>query len=249
MAQSITDPTTKDPDPLNQPLLGASSPGGVDDVGSQIDALYKKAGISDAGAGGGFADRAYWLAHPSEVLNGRLGRDLEGTGTDQPTGTPGRGPWLNSGRNAPEASIGEPTRKANGGFWDYGQAPIANPNVNTPSTWSPGGTSPSSPAPVGWHWDPNYARYVPDDPSLDTSLAPKTASSNTTGASSPTGAGVNTTPTAPLPGTVAGAPGGLAPTTLQPNAQSQAYRTALLNQLTPGGGTGQEDDPFGTLQP
>jgi hypothetical protein len=141
MSQSITDPTVKDPDPtLNQPLLGASVPGGADDVGSQIDALYKKAGLSDAGAGGGFADRAYWLAHPSEVLNGRLGRDLEGTGTDQPTGTPGRGAWLNSGRDAPEASIGQPTRTANGGFWTN---PIAAPTAVVPPA-VPSGTTPSA---------------------------------------------------------------------------------------------------------
>jgi hypothetical protein len=152
MAQSITDPTTKDPDPtLNQPLLGASAPGGADDVGSQIDALYKSAGLTDAGAGGGFADRAYWLAHPSEVTNGRLAADLAGTGNDQPTGTPGRGAWLNSGRNAPEASIGQPTRTANGGFWT---TPIAPPPPVVPpatpsGTATTGASTPTSLAPAG----------------------------------------------------------------------------------------------------
>lgn len=72
------------------------------DPGSIIDALYKQYGIGDGGNGSGFADRAYWLAHPSEILNGRLAADLAGTGSDQPTGTPGSGPWQNSGRNAPE---------------------------------------------------------------------------------------------------------------------------------------------------
>ena len=62
-----------------------------------IDALYKKYGVSDGGNGSGFADRAYWLAHPSEISNGRLEADLNGTGTDQPTGTPGAGNWSRSG--------------------------------------------------------------------------------------------------------------------------------------------------------
>lgn len=69
-----------------------------------IDQLYKQYGISDGGNGSGFADRAYWLAHPSEILNGRLAADLAGTGSDQPTGTPGSGPWQNSGSAARNAS-------------------------------------------------------------------------------------------------------------------------------------------------
>lgn len=86
-------------------VAGASAPvqPPAGDVGSQIDALLAKAGLQDGGNGSGFADKAYWAAHPSEVSNGRLAADLAGTGSDQPTGTPGTGPWQNSGRNAPEA--------------------------------------------------------------------------------------------------------------------------------------------------
>ena len=160
MAQGITDPPIDQTDPtLTQPLLGGSAPGGADDIGSQIDALYKSAGISDAGRGGGFADKAYWSEHPSEVRNGRLAADLAGTGTDQPTGTPGRGPWLNSGRNAPEAAIGQPTRTANGGFWSG--SPIAPPSSGAGTTWAPGASAPSG-APTGQHWDASQARFVDD---------------------------------------------------------------------------------------
>lgn len=67
-----------------------------------IDQLYAGLpwGTAGGGRGSGFADRDYWLEHPSEILNGRLAADLAGTGTDQPTGTPGTGPWSSSGRNA-----------------------------------------------------------------------------------------------------------------------------------------------------
>ncbi len=141
-------------------MLGGSAPGGTDDIGSQIDALYKSAGIADAGRGGGFADKAYWSEHPSEVLNGRLAADLAGTGTDQPTGTPGRGPWLNSGRNAPEASIGQPTRNANGGFWTGGST-VAPPTGGGGTAWAPGASAPTG-APTGQHWDASQARFVDD---------------------------------------------------------------------------------------
>jgi hypothetical protein len=120
--QGITDPAVTPgwQAPPATPVNGAADTSGLtsSDPAARIDALYSQAGIKDGGRGSGFADRAYWLEHPSEILNGRLAADLAGTGTDQPTGTPGRGAWLNSGRNAPEAGIGQPTRDANGGFWD-----------------------------------------------------------------------------------------------------------------------------------
>lgn len=87
-----------DPDPnsvsgfIQAPTAPTGSP-----IEQQIDALYKKYGVTDGGNGSGFADRAYWLAHPSEIANGRLEADLNGTGTDQPTGTPGTGNWSKSG--------------------------------------------------------------------------------------------------------------------------------------------------------
>jgi hypothetical protein len=139
--------------------LSGGTPAG-DDVGAKIDALYKTAGISDGGRGSGFADKAYWSEHPSEVSNGRLQRDLEGTGTDQPTGTPGRGPWLNSGRNAPEAGIGQATRNANGGFWNGPGGTIAPPTGGGTS-WAPGASAPTG-APTGQHWDASQARFVDD---------------------------------------------------------------------------------------
>lgn len=233
--------------PSNSPSGDVGTPSGgltSADPATRIDALYKQYGLSDAGRGSGFADRAYWLEHPSEILNGRLANDLAGTGSDQPTGTPGRGPWLNSGRNAPEASIGQATRDANGGFWDYALSTLGNPNVNNPSTmFAPGGTSPSSPAPAGWHWDPNVARYVPDQPGADSSLS---GSATTSGASTPGG---SATPVqTPLPSSVQGGvptsgnpnpTGGVAPT-------DDAYRSAILNALTGGGAGGSEPtDPFG----
>lgn len=88
---------------------GTAAPGNVgNDPTSMIDSLYKQYGVADGGRGSGFADRAYWLEHPSEIQNGRLGADLAGTGTDQPTGTPGTGPWQNSGKGQPEAGGGAP---------------------------------------------------------------------------------------------------------------------------------------------
>lgn len=105
VARSADPTSTQTPAPA--PITPAAPVG--NDAASTIDALYKQYNVSDGGQGSGFADRAYWLAHPSEILNGRLGRDLAGTGTDQPTGTPGTGPWSSSGaadRNAPAAATG-----------------------------------------------------------------------------------------------------------------------------------------------
>ncbi len=84
---------------------------------SGIDALYAKAGITDGGRGSGFADRAYWLEHPSEIANGRLAADLAGTGTDQPTGTPGSGPWQNSGKGGGAVPAAPAAGGAAGGIW------------------------------------------------------------------------------------------------------------------------------------
>lgn len=213
MPQGLTDPNVDDRAPwgmtLDDPTTPAPAAGATPaasdptDVGSMIDGLLSKAGLKDAGRGGGFADRAYWLEHPSEVLNGRLGRDLAGTGTDQPTGTPGRGIWLNSGRDAPEAGIGQPTRDANGGFWDPASAmtPVPTPGGSfgpsndptglgsTPYDPKTGSTAPVDPktgAPQsdfypGWHWDGNLARYVKDaadtltPPGMNTGLKGLTA--------------------------------------------------------------------------
>lgn len=93
--------------------LTATTPPSGGDAAALWDAIASKAGIKDAGDGSGFADRAYWVAHPSEILNGRYAADVAGTGSDQPTGTPGQGPWQNSGKNATtplDGNLGNDTR-------------------------------------------------------------------------------------------------------------------------------------------
>lgn len=106
------------------------------DPASVLDALYKQYGISDAGRGGGFADRAYWLEHPSEILNGRLAQDLAGSGPDQPTGTPGVGPWQKSGQNY---TGGDPSATPNA--WASGRKILQSLGNLMPS---PGTTMPNS---------------------------------------------------------------------------------------------------------
>lgn len=67
-----------------------------------LQAIYTNSGLTPAGRGTGFADWQYWQGvGPSQY--GRLTADIAGTGTDQPTGTPGTGAWMNSGRNRPGA--------------------------------------------------------------------------------------------------------------------------------------------------
>lgn len=109
------------------PTSAAGSPESI------IDALYQQYGIGDGGRGSGFADRAYWLEHPSEILNGRLAADLAGTGSDQPTGTPGTGPWQNSGRNA--ATGAAPTSAA-------AAAPVVANTSGAPIAYNPGAVAP-----------------------------------------------------------------------------------------------------------
>ncbi len=101
------------------PPTAAAAPAPAADP-SGIDAIYAKAGITDGGRGSGFADRAYWLEHPSEIANGRLASDLAGTGPDQPTGTPGSGPWSNSGKGgAPAASGAAPAAPTTSAMTPY----------------------------------------------------------------------------------------------------------------------------------
>ncbi len=96
---------------------------------SIITALHQQYGTVDGGRGSGFADDAYWLEHPDQVTNGRLAADWAGTGTDQPTGTPGSGSWDNSGRGggAPAASGG-------------GAAPAASATTGAMSPYSSSGS-------------------------------------------------------------------------------------------------------------
>lgn len=120
------DPATASELPIKTTSASTANP---KDPGSMFDALMAQYGLTDGGAGSGFTDRAYWLAHPSEILNGRLAADLAGTGSDQPTGTPGTGPWQNSGHNA--------------------AAPAAAPNA------SPAMAQPMSMAPISASIGPN----------------------------------------------------------------------------------------------
>jgi hypothetical protein len=211
-----------------------------------IDALYSQYGLKDYGRGSGFADRAYWLEHPDQVTNGRLGRDIAGTGTDQPTGTPGYGPWVNSGMNAPEKAIGQPTRDSALSFW---LASGNNPNVNNPgTTFAPGGTRPSSPDPPGYHWDDAQARYVPDSGTSSTT----TGASTPTGAAAVTGGGTGSPSGGGTPPGLTVNPGGSAPPLPQAGSSTTAeptldYRSALLDYVMHGGGAGGVDptDPFG----
>lgn len=74
-------------------------PAGID---PRLAALYQQNGMTPGGSGSGFADWQYWQdkANSSGDWNyftDRLGKDLQGTGTDQPTGTPGQGAWSSSG--------------------------------------------------------------------------------------------------------------------------------------------------------
>lgn len=93
----------------NGTLLGTSvapqmsMPAGID---PRLASLYQKSGLNPGDRGSGFADWQYWQNDAVRNANGdwnyvlgRLGNNLAGTGTDQPTGTPGQGIWNNSGRN------------------------------------------------------------------------------------------------------------------------------------------------------
>lgn len=103
------------------------------DPTSIIDQLYQQYGLQDSGRGSGFADRAYWLEHPSEILNGRLAQDLAGSGPDQPTGTPGVGPWQKSGQNY---TGGDPSSTPNA--WSSGRKILQSLGVGLPGVPSPG---------------------------------------------------------------------------------------------------------------
>jgi len=112
--QKITDPTVATggtaPAPIPPTTTTAAAPTSGGSIYDTINSLYSKYNLSAGGNGSGFADINYWAAHPSEVLNGRLESDLAGTGSDQPTGTPGTGTWSSSGTNAP--STGSPISMA-----------------------------------------------------------------------------------------------------------------------------------------
>ena len=119
-----------------QTLIAPPAPPSADPNVAKIDALYKQYGITDGGNGSGFADRAYWLAHPSEIANGRLAADLAGTGTDQPTGTPGTGPWRNSGQ-ADRARKAAPPPSPGPGWQPIDPGGVGKPNDPGTGSLSP----------------------------------------------------------------------------------------------------------------
>jgi hypothetical protein len=85
------------PFPTAAPAASTAS-GGAMSAGMDpaLAAIYQKGGLTPGGAGTGFADWQYWQDKPSQW--NRLASDIAGTGTDQPTGTPGQGAWSSSGR-------------------------------------------------------------------------------------------------------------------------------------------------------
>ena len=117
------------------------TPAGID---PRLAALYRQSGLTPGARGSGFADWQYWQDKAGtagwDYILGRLGSDLAGTGTDQPTGTPGTGPWSNSGRGAP-APQGPRTGP--------GQGPVLGPIADQPRAPSQvytGGSLPSDQA-------------------------------------------------------------------------------------------------------
>src|SRR5262252_4344329 len=172
--EQVTDPNIPAATPAASNTASTSTATGPDpgltstDPATRIDALYKQAGITDGGRGSGFADRAYWLEHPDQIMNGRLAADLAGTGSDQPTGTPGYVAWLNSGRKAPEAAIGNVLRNQYGGGFTPASVmvpPAAAPAAATDTSMrdaliaqlqQPGAAGVPAQTPLPYGASPNY---------------------------------------------------------------------------------------------
>lgn len=111
-------------DPGSQPSTSGpttppSSPSGPAGIDPRLAALYQQHGMTPGGSGTGFADWQYWQNKAGtagwDYILGRLGADLAGTGTDQPTGTPGQGPWSRSGASG-VASAGQGAGGMGAGF-------------------------------------------------------------------------------------------------------------------------------------
>lgn len=93
--------------PATTPPAGATMPAGMD---PNLWKVYQNSGLTPSDQSGtGFADWNYWQNNAGPSQYDRLAADIAGTGSDQPTGTPGSGSWINSGRGAttgPNASMG-----------------------------------------------------------------------------------------------------------------------------------------------
>lgn len=88
---------------LNDPQFSGMDPA--------LRQIYQQGNLSPSGLGSGFADWQYWQGKgPSQYQ--RLTNDIAGTGTDQPTGTPGTGPWQNSGRGQMASGMGQQSSQA-----------------------------------------------------------------------------------------------------------------------------------------
>lgn len=96
--QRYTDPTQ--PAPATVPAQAAPATAqnaSIPGLDPALANIYRNAGVTPADRGTGFADWQYWQGvGPSQY--DRLTKDLAGTGTDQPTGTPGSGAWQTSGQ-------------------------------------------------------------------------------------------------------------------------------------------------------
>lgn len=96
------DPSTAPPAGSPPPSGGASTAGGAQPpagMDPSLWAIYQKGGLTPGDRGSGFADWQYWQDVGPSQYN-RLASDIAGTGSDQPTGTPGSGSWSRSGAGA-----------------------------------------------------------------------------------------------------------------------------------------------------
>jgi hypothetical protein len=136
---------------------------------AMLQQLYSQAGVKDAGRGSGFTDQAYWLEHPSEILNGRLGADLAGSGPDQSTGTVWgpNGPPTFTGAGAQPPSGLVPSGQPAGSFPMPGGAPTGTQSdlVRQALLNLGGGTAAGAPPTLGTQTPPSMTMPM-GDPTL-----------------------------------------------------------------------------------
>lgn len=156
------------------PYASSAMPAGMS---PQLAAIYQNSGLNPAGRGSGFADWQYWQdVGPSQY--GRLAADIAGTGTDQPTGTPGQGAWSNSGRNALPGGGGSVSGSSSQGS-TTGGGPVNMPTAPTYTPFNYTGAAPSytdfvAPTSVTEQNDPGYQfRAQQQQQALDNSAAAK----------------------------------------------------------------------------
>lgn len=122
--------------PSNTP--SGSMPAGMPDWEA---AIYQKGGLTPGDRGSGFADWQYWRDKAGEAGQGyiadRLSKDIAGTGTDRPTGTPGTGAWSSSGAGGGAGAGGAqgsgayvPGSGVSGMGTIFGGSPLGSGNAN-----------------------------------------------------------------------------------------------------------------------